>query len=158
MIDGKPVDLIRFESRGGDSFSKSISVPLAVGVIPLGPIPVVVSFSFKTELSAGWQYYVGLGVDTVGFYIDPRTSISGFWQRYSRAFWCSVHTWISGVDITAGVGGAVTLSAGFYDPDPRDGRIYLDELVQENGFTGDSLLNAMSLSINGEAFDLPRSR
>ena len=154
LINGKTVDLIRFEvPPGGGSFSKDISVPIIAGVIPLGPIPLAASLSFNTQINAGWSYYVGMGVDTSGFYIDPRTSISAYGSILAGLQTDISVAGIAGMNVTAGVGGSVSIAAGIYDPDPTDGRIYLDELLNQNSSSvGNALVNSMNVSLGGEAF------
>jgi Ca2+-binding RTX toxin-like protein len=152
LINGKVVDLIHFSNAGGDTYSTGFSAPLAA--VPLGP--VLATLSFTTEIGARWSYYVGMGVDTVGFYIDPATSISasGFIQSGLTAD--VSFAGIAGMEVTAGVGGSVSLSAGFKDPDPRDGRIYLDELLNQDAPLGGALLDAMSVTVGGEAYGFAR--
>ncbi len=153
LINGNVVDLIRFEMAGGDRWSTGFSVPIAAAAIPLGPIPLTMSLSLNTEIEAGWNYYVGMGVDTVGFYIDPGTSISASGSVLAGLAANVSIAGIAGMEVSAGVGASVSMTVGFQDPDPRDGRIYLDELLAYRDMSlGDSLLNAMYATLGGEAF------
>ncbi len=157
LINGEAVDLIRFEKSGGDNYSTGFSVPIAAAAVPLGPIPLTLTLSFNTEIEAGWKYFVGLGVDTVGFYIDPRTSVSASGSILAGLSGSVSVAAIAGMKVTAGVGASVAASIGFSDPDPRDGRIYLDELLNVDASSvGSWLLDTMSIDISGEAFGYAR--
>lgn len=172
LLQGKPVDLISFTDSGGDRFSKSFSVPIAAAAIPLGPIPLTVSLSFQTTVAAGWNYFVGFGIDTSGFYIDPGTRVgaSGAIEAGLSASLSILA--LASATISAGAGAAVELSAGFSDPDPADGRIYLDELLSPGEETlptetqeqeavidvlADRLLDSMYLRVSGEAYAYARA-
>jgi Ca2+-binding RTX toxin-like protein len=157
LISGKLVDLIRFEQSGGDRYTKGFSVPIAAAVVPLGPIPLTASLSFRTEVSLGWNYYIGMGVDTAGFYIDPGTSVSALGSIQAGLKASVSLAGIAGMDVTSGVGAGVNLAVGFRDPDPRDGKIYLDELVNQGaGSLGRGLYNAADVNVGGEAYAFAR--
>ena len=157
LIQGNPVDLIRFEISGGDTFSEDFRVLLAAAAVPIGPVPLTLSLSFITEIEAGWSYYVGMGVDTVGFYIDPATSIAASGSILAGLLANVSIAGIAGMEIDAGVGASLSMSVGLNDPDPSDGRIYLDELLtHRDSSLGDSLLNVLEVGLGGEAFGYAR--
>jgi Ca2+-binding RTX toxin-like protein len=157
FINGNVVDLIRFESSGGDKDEIAFDVPLAAAAVPLGPIPLTVTLSFQTGVQYGWSYFAGLGVDTTGFYIDPNTRISAFGSIEAGLSAKLSLAGIAGVDVTGGVGGKVDLSARLHDPDPSDGKIYLDELIRYDATSvGNAILNAMDISLGGEAYAYAR--
>lgn len=158
LINGEVVDLISFSTPPNQSigFSESFSVPILAAAIPIGPIPLAVSLSFDTDVEAGVSYHVGLGVDTLGFYIDPKTFVSAGGSIQAGLSGEASIAGIAGVEITAGVGASINASIRLEDPDPRDGKIYLDELLQDrSGNTlslGDALLNVVDARLSGEAF------
>lgn len=158
LINGKTVDLVTFVASDSKSLpATGFTVPIAAAAVPLGPIPLTLSLAFSTEVRASFSYYLGLGIDTVGFYIDPRTSVSatGSIEAGLQAE-VSVLSLV-GLEITAGIGASVSLSTGFKDPDPRDGKIYLDELVGLlDTQPGTSLLDAMYARVGGEAYGFAR--
>lgn len=157
LINGKAVDLIRFSSGGGDRFSKSFSVPIVAAAVPLGPIPLTLSLSFETEVAAGWNYQVGMGIDTSGFYFDPGTSVSAYGSIQSGLKADVSVAGILGMNVASGVGGAVTMSVGMTDPDPRDGKIYLDELLNENSTSlGTAFEDVIKVGLAGEAYGYAR--
>ncbi|MEQ1826853.1 MAG: hypothetical protein ABL921_12940 [Pirellula sp.] len=159
LINGKVVDLIQFKQQGGNAFSTNFSVPLLAAVVPLGPVPLTASLAFNTEIQAAWNYNVGLGIDTAGFYIDPGTSITASGSITAGLLAEVSIAMLAGMEVFAGVGGSVSMSVGFQDPDPRDGRIYLDELLNYRDLSlGNSLLNATNVSIGGEAFGFARGK
>ena len=44
LINGDVVDLISFQSSGGDIYSTGFSVPIAAAAVPIGPIPLTPDF------------------------------------------------------------------------------------------------------------------
>ena len=157
LINGKPVDLIRFSSSGGDRYSRSFSVPILAAAVPLGPIPLTMTLSFETELAVGWNYQVGIGIDTSGFYFDPGTSVSAYGSIQSGLKADVSVAGILGMNVSAGVGGAVTMSVGMTDPDPRDGKIYLDELLNDGSTSlGTAFEDAIKVGLGGEAYGYAR--
>jgi Ca2+-binding RTX toxin-like protein len=157
LINGNTVDLIRFEQSGGGTWSDGFSVPIAAAAIPLGPIPLTLSLAFNTSVEANYNYYVGMGIDTVGFYIDPATSIRAVGSIRSGLDANVSLLGLVGMDVSAGVGASVSLATGFTDPDPSDGRIYLDELLNAGSATaGSSLLANMYAQLGGQAFGYSR--
>ena len=152
LIHGKRVDLIKFEDSGGDSFSASFDVPIAAAVIPIGPIPVTASLSFTAFAKAGWSYFAGLGVDTSGFYIDPKTHFKAYGQVGSALKAKLSVLGLAGVKTKIGVKGSLNVKVGLVDPDPSDGRIYLDEILDHGESSlGQSLLDVVSVTAGGEA-------
>ena len=96
---------------------------------------------------------MGLGIDTVGFYIDQATAVSASASVQAGLEGSVSVLGLAGMNVTAGVGASIELSAGLKDPDPADGRIYLDELINyREASIGDALLNALKLEASGEAF------
>ena len=95
-------------------------------------------------------------MDTVGFYIDPGTSITASGSILAGLLANVSVAGIAGMEVAAGVGASVAVAASFEDPDPRDGRIYLDELLAHGAPLGSALLDAMSVDIGGEAFGFAR--
>jgi Ca2+-binding RTX toxin-like protein len=157
LINGKTVDLIHFRSSGGDKFATNLSVPIAAAVVPLGPVPLSLSLSFETQVAAGWNYQFGMGIDTSGFYIDPNTSISAYGSIQSGLNADVSIVGIAGMNVSAGVGASVNLAVGLTDPDPRDGRIYLDELLPKgNSSFGDAFRDVIHTSVGGDAYGYAR--
>ena len=157
LIKGEIVDLVRFKVDGGDSWSKSFSVPIAAAAIPLGPIPLTVSLSFRTDLMAGYNYYFGMGIDTAGFYIDPQTSVNAAASVQAGLNAEAAVAGIAGVRITAGVGASINVGIGLIDPDPRDGKIYLDELFRQGETSiGKGLIDAIAVKLSGSAYGYTR--
>ncbi len=157
LVNGRTVDLIRFEKSGGDEFKKSFDVPLASAAVPLGPIPLTVSLAFHTEVGFSYRWFVGMGIDTSGFYIDPRTSASATGRVAAGLTGDVSVAGIAGVKITAGIGAGVNVSVGIEDPDPRDGKIYLDELISQDGSLGEAFLDSLRANFSGEAFGFARA-
>lgn len=168
LLRGDVVDLVRFDASGGDRYAKTFSVPIAAAAIPLGPIPLTATLSFETSVYAGWNYYVGFGIDTSGFYIDPGTSVGASGGIQSGLNASVSILGLIGANLSAGVGASLGMSVGFADPDPRDGRIYLDELLtyrpDSETETGElfaelpeAILGAMYARLGGEAYAYARA-
>ena len=157
LVQGKTVDLIRFENSDEKTFKEIYAVPLASAVVPLGPIPLTVSLAFSTEVGFSYRYFVGMGIDTSGFYIDPRTSVSAS-GRVAAGLTADVSlAGIAGVKLTAGIGAGVNVSLGIEDPDPRDGKIYLDELMSKGGNLGMAFLDSLRAKFSADAFGFARA-
>lgn len=139
MLKGERVDLLSFHSSGGDAWGGGGVVPL--GVILIGPVPVSVSVELGAHV--GWQYNVGVGIDTTGFWIDPATriGISGDVHAGIRA--TVGIAGIAGVNVSAGAELSVFAGLGLNDPDPSDGRIYLDEIIRSGDNFGEAFLRLL---------------
>jgi Ca2+-binding RTX toxin-like protein len=161
LFRGEVVDLIRWEdSDAGRPLDEKFSVPIAAAAVPLGPLPLTFTLSFDTTVYAGWNYYVGFGVDTSGFYIDPGTMVGASGGIQSGLTASLSILAIAGVSFSAGVGASLGLSVDFEDPHPEDGRIYLDELLRQGEGLSQlpqRLLSAMSPEISGEAYAYARA-
>ena len=79
-------------------------------MIPLGPVPITASLSFKTEIQAAWNYNVGLGIDTSGFYIDPGTSITASGSITAGLLAEVSIAKLAGMQVFAGVGASVSMT------------------------------------------------
>ena len=152
LVNGEVVDLITYHDTDQASKELKLTVPIAAAAVPLGPIPLTASLSFGATVGYRWGYTLGLGIDTVGFYIDPATSFSATGTIETSLNADVSIAGVAGVELAAGVGGAVTVATRFYDPNPSDGRIYLDELIAENAPLGNAFLNAISINVGGEAY------
>lgn len=150
LIEGERVDLIRFDTAGGNQWSQAVYTPSIP--IPLAPIPATVNIAAGIEPFVGWNYYVGIGLDTTGFYIDDRTSI-GVYGGVSANLKGSLALagFLDVASLTVGAG--IRLEAGlkFNDPDPTDGgRLYLDEIFNPSRSTFDNFTHALTFYARGE--------
>lgn len=158
LVNGEVVDLIRLERTGGDKWSETYAIFLGAVTVPLGPIPVTASAHLSTRIYANYSYHVGVGLDTVGLYIDQGTAV-----RASAGIEAGITGSLSvlglvSAELTAGVGARVYAGAAFVDPDPSDGRIYIDELIDHNSNSfGDSLINSVTVQLGGEAYGFARA-
>lgn len=161
LINGDPVDLITFSSSGGDRYSDGFKVLLAAAAVPIGPIPLTAKIFWETEVFAGWNYYVGFGIDTSGFYIDPGTMFGAAGGVQSGLNATVSLLGLLGASVSAGVGASVGVTANVNDPNPRDGRIYLDELVRHESEDqvpfADALLSSFEVTVGAEAFAYARA-
>jgi Ca2+-binding RTX toxin-like protein len=128
LIRGEPVQLVSFKKSGSDRWSDGKDILL--GAFPIGPFVASVSLSFSGYV--GYSYHVGLGVDTTGLWIDPNSHISveagvrtGIQGEVSLAG-------IIGLSLEVGAHVGAHAGVGLNDPDPRDGKIYLDEITSSN--------------------------
>jgi Ca2+-binding RTX toxin-like protein len=164
LIRGERVDLALITATASPEPSKiGAEFPLASLPFTIGPIPAEVRLSAEIGASAGYTYYAGIGIDTVGVYIDPRTNFTlrgtanaGLVGKGSLAGW-------DAVSVNAGVGLELSGRVGVVDPDPSDGRIYVGELFPEEvGADSETkernlenlaagLLTVMDVSLGGSA-------
>lgn len=163
LINGDKLNLITFHD--GDSGTLlSTHGKFLLAAVPVGG-PFVVTVSGTVDAEIGWEYEVGFGVDTTGVWIDPRTRI-GLYGGVSAGVEASVTvTGLFGLSLGAGAGVQVFAGIGLRDPDPSDGRIYMDEIfrgVGDSRTLGQAILDVMKvdtrLEVEGYAraeLDLP---
>ncbi len=129
IIQGNRVDLLSYVAHGGNTLGGGHLIP---------PIPLfvytlygVITLDAEANFdgSIGWSYYVGVGIDTTGFYLDPKTNI-GLTGKISGGI--SGHIRLVGFDfisVAGSIGLNGTLSLSLRNPDPSQGpRIYLDQI------------------------------
>lgn len=158
LINGERVDLIRFESSA-DNNIWSTDQKFTLGVVPLPPplsfIQVAVSATLRAGL--GWDYFVGMGIDTTGVYIDPRTHV-GINGNVRAGIEGELTVFgLFGVGVEAGAGVQVSAGLGLEDPDPSDGRIYLDEISAQGSNFLDGMLHVLRFDLNVSAFAYARA-
>lgn len=156
LVSGRRVDLLKIQAKGRQEWRfDSPDTPIAHIPFAIGPIPASVRLSVGYGAGAGYSYYAGIGVDTVGVYIDPRTNFTmrGEASAELRGKLNVGGLW-DAVQIDAGVGLELAGRVGIRDPDPSDGRIYVGELFEEGGDyeLEEGLLDVMDVSLRGEAF------
>jgi len=148
LINGDRVDLIKFETKGRKEWKASQSFPLAKVPVWLFTLDV----NAKISPYAYFEYFAGLGVDTTGFYIDPRTHIGlGGGVRMGLEAAISLGGFFSLASFEAGLNVAMKAGVKFVDPDPSDGKIYLDELFRNGDSLGDKFLNSTRAYLSAEA-------
>jgi Ca2+-binding RTX toxin-like protein len=124
VIQGDRVDLLTFSAQGGNRWETSQSFPLFAGGIGAVTFDIGVQFGGYVR----WDYKVGLGIDTTGFYIDPSTHIGIGGGVYGGV---NGHVRVLGFPLVEGGGRAgLDASAGLSlrGPNPSSDRIYLDEI------------------------------
>ncbi|WP_168219023.1 calcium-binding protein [Limnoglobus roseus] len=143
LINGKYVDLVRY-TISGERNPLQASQTLPPVTFPILPPALTATISLGLEEKAGVKYFVGVGFDTTGLYIDPRTnlSLSGSIQLTAEA--TAKLFGIAGVGISIGAGASLDGGVKFNDPDPTDGKIYLDEVFDPNKSVADNLANSMT--------------
>src|SRR5262249_10259176 len=95
-----------------------------------------------------FQYRVGLGLDTTGFYIHPGTHI-GIGGGLSAGLYGGLSVFGFNIArVEGGLGVAATVKLGLCDPDPSHGKIYFDELFRPGEGIAGSLLRALKPSIS----------
>ena len=138
-MQGKRVDLLTFTDSGGDEWNVPPN-PVLIAYIGVGVVGANIYAGYDASL--GWEYNVTLGLDTTGFYIDHAThigvfgSVSGTLSGTLNVFGFDVAEASGSVGITA------SAKVSLNDPDPRDGRLYLDELYNGSNL-GQSFLDAL---------------
>ena len=149
LIHGERVDLLKYETSGGsqwgfDNNMDLVKIPLGIGTLDV---------SARLGAHFGWDYFVGLGVDSMGFYIDPNTHIgisggveTGLTGSFKLGGLLSIASVFGGVGLRAGA------RVDLFDPDPSDGRVYLDEIFREGEDLTASFLAAMDISAYGDAY------
>jgi len=163
LIRGKRVDLFEISIKGGDSDGDSQDILLAAAPFAIGPIPFSVNVSAEVGYEVGYSYFAGIGIDTVGIYIDPLTHFRG-WGGVYAGVKASLDLLgvLSIAEVAAGVGLRVKAGVGLKDPDSSDGRIYLDELVNTKHPQGynlaESLLQVMYAGIGADAYGYARAQ
>src|SRR5205823_6207928 len=153
LINGNRVDLVRWSVSGGDEWKQM--VPLFKIIIPLPPPIEFLTVNLEGNLVPyiGWSYYVGLGVDTTGFYIDPRTRIDingGLRIDVSGDVKILGAIDIGSPKLTIGAGISVSAGLHFNDPNPSDGKIYFDELYVGNNIVN-SYVDALTFDVKASA-------
>ena len=139
--------------RGG----QQINVTLGVIPLPIPAIPLTVNISAFVEPYAYFDYEVALGIDTTGFYIDPTTHIGvGGGVRAGLEGSVDALGFIDLASLDLGVDLSVSSNAGLNDPDPSDGKIYLDEIYDGRDVAG-SFLSAMRVELKGQADGFARA-
>ena len=130
-ISGEHVDLLSFWQQGrGRPWSYNQCITFADWGLPV-LLDAHVDACFGGYI--GWDYSVGIGIDTTGFYIDPRTHI-GVEGGLSAGLRGGLR--VAGFDFATASGsihldahGSLTLR----NPDPSQGdRIYLDQIYDPN--------------------------
>ena len=149
LIHGERVDLMSYETHGGKSWGFSedstlAKIPVGIGTIDIGG---------HLGANFGWDYYVGFGIDSLGFYIDPNTHIGvngGAEAGLSGGF--KLGGFLELASISGGIGLRAGASMGMFDPDPSDGRVYLDEIFRDGENIASSFLAAMDFQAYGDAY------
>jgi len=111
-----------------------------------------VTVEFDITPYIGWDYYVGMGVGTSGVYLDPATHVGVHGGLEVEAGAGVSLAGLIGVDLELGAGIRVSAGVGLADPDPRDGRIYLDELARRGNNLADAFANALTFQMQGEMY------
>ncbi len=151
LINGDKVDLLHYQLDGRTEWSKRLSTIL--GVIPLPPPVSFITVDVKAfiEPYAFFRYHVGLGIDTTGFYLDQNTGIGvGGGVRAGLEGDISVLGFLDLASLEFGAGFSVAANIGLNDPDPTDGKIYLDELFRPGQSLSQDFLSAFHISLSGE--------
>ena len=161
LIQGKRVDILELSTQGGDHTGDSKDFLLAAFPFAIGPIPFSVNLSATLGYDVGYEYFAGIGVDTMGVYIDPMTHFRAWGGAFAGV---KGDLALAGLfdlaSIEGGLGLQINAGVGLKDPDPSDGRIYLDEIVrtiddQGNSVSYDlaeSLARVMYVALGGEAY------
>jgi hypothetical protein len=126
LIEGDRVDLVTFSTRGETKWEGTQTTPPLTA--PLPPLPITLEFSATVTASVGWNYYVGLGIETTGFWLDPNTgvSLSGSVQGGVNA--SASLFGLASLKLSVGAGFGLRAGVALNDPSPGDGRVYLDEI------------------------------
>jgi Ca2+-binding RTX toxin-like protein len=144
VIQGDRVDLLTFRQQGGSRWETSVNYPLfAVGLGPVVSFDVGVRFGGYLQ----WDYKVGLGIDTTGFYIDPSTHIGiggglfGGINGNVRVFGFPLVSAEGRVSLNA------SASLSLRGPNPSSDRIYLDEIFRPGEDLVQSFLDALKVDV-----------
>jgi streptogramin lyase/Ca2+-binding RTX toxin-like protein len=140
--DHKAQDLLSFYKKGGNQWGKQFCFTfLSLGVPGVADVHLDACFGGYV----GWDYSVGFGIDTTGFYISPDTHIG-----VNGGIYAGLHGGLRvlGFDL-ASADGRIGLDASarlsVRNPDPSQGdRIYLDEIFN-GGNLFQSILNALQV-------------
>jgi Ca2+-binding RTX toxin-like protein len=143
VINGDKVDLLSYSKAGGTKWGQSFCFTfLSLGVPGVADVHLDACFGGYI----GWDYSVGFGLDTTGFYIDPSTHIG-----VSGGIYAGLHGGLRvlGFDL-ASADGRIGLDANarlsVRNPDPSQGdRIYLDEIFRPGENLLQSILGAMKV-------------
>lgn len=164
LIRGERVDLIRFHKSGGQQWSVG-DVNIFIGTVPLPPIGSI-NFNLFARPYLGWNYNVGLGIDTSGFWIDPATRISiGGGLEVGLKGSAALFGFFNFAEVSVSASLDVSAGISLRDPDPSDGKIYLDEIFHHLSSEGAGLASIgqflkgdLRVDVNGHArvkLDLP---
>jgi hypothetical protein len=125
FMHGQPVSFLRFHRQYEDAWQKTWNVPIGSLGVP-GVAGVNLNAVVKARLD--WEFKVGLGIDTSGFWIDPRTHVhiaagvsAGLAGTVTLLGWDLLQA-------TGTLGAAVQADLALTDPTPGDGKIYLAEI------------------------------
>ena len=150
LIDGKRVDLVRYTNSGSKEWKATES--FTVAAFPVAG-PVTAAFGGSVSASVGAKYFVGVGMDTTGLYIDPRTSFSLFGGVDATADATVALFGLLGARVSVGLGAQLEAGVKLNDPDPTDGKIYLDEVFNPAKGVLNSLLDSLKFyaqaNVNG---------
>lgn len=136
------MDLLSFHRTGGSQWGKQFCFTfLSLGVPGVADVHLDACFGGYV----GWDYSVGFGIDTTGFYIDPSTHIG-----VNGGIYAGLHGGLRvlGFDL-ASADGRIGLDASAHlsirNPDPSQGdRVYLDEIFN-GGNLFQSIVNALQV-------------
>jgi Ca2+-binding RTX toxin-like protein len=155
LINGKQVELIRYTNSLEKEWKDSASV--SSPPIPLLP-GLTASGSLGVEGNVGGRLFVGVGVDTTGAFIDPKTSFTLYGGARAFAEGSLTLFGLAGASVDVGVGAKLEAGVKLNDPDPTDGKIYLDEVLNPNKGVLDSLLASTKLFAQAEANGFVRAK
>jgi streptogramin lyase len=142
LINGNKVDILEFHPPPG-RWEKGLEAHVPIWGIEVPPIAragVFADFGAKFL----FEYEVGLGLDSTGFYVSSNTHIGVGGSLYAGLYG---GVQVLGFDF-AGVEGQIGIQAmarlGLYDPDPNsDGKIYFDEIFRPGENPVESFLSAL---------------
>ncbi len=143
-IQGNHVDLLSFWQQGGQQWRYGNCFTFTDLGLP-GVADVHLDACFGGYV--GWNYAIGFGVDTTGFYIDPSTHIG-----VDGGIYAGLHGGLRvlGFDLASAdgrIGLDANASLSLRNPDPSQGdRIYLDQIYQPGTNLLQSFLNDMQVN------------
>jgi Ca2+-binding RTX toxin-like protein len=155
LVNGKKVELIRY----ADKFEKKWTDTVEIASPPIPLLPgLSVQGKLGVEGNLGARLFVGVGVDTTGAFIDPRTSFT--LTGGARAFVAGSISIVGlvGASVDVGVGAKLEAGVKLNDPDPSDGKIYLDEVFNPNKSIVDSLRDTTKFFARAEAAGFVRAK
>lgn len=148
LVAGERVDLISFAVEGSSEWGTTETIPLAKIPAGIGTIDV----SANVGAGFAFTYSVGMGVDTMGIYLDQNTHVGihgkahfGFTGEFKLAGLLNIGSIYGGAKAQAGI------DIGLYDPDPSDGKVYLDEIFDGNNLL-DSFMAALDVNANADLY------
>src|SRR5262249_5063613 len=145
LVRGEGVDLLTFRQSGGNRWGTGTHIDLFSFGIP-GVADAHLGVDFGGYI--GWEYAVGFGIDTTGFYIDPVTHLGITGGVYAGI---SGGLRVLGFDLASASGRIsidATASLSLRDPHNSDGgRIYPGQIFQSGaGLLGRRLADLQAQS------------